>query len=145
MPTTLKTSPPSAAQTMTTATRTSGAREGEFNRSIQDPEAFWGEAGNAIDWYKRWDKVLDDSRAPFYCWFTGGQTQHLLQRARPARRNWPSRPARAHLRQPRHPSTQNVLRTANCATPSPNLRARSRSLASAKATVWSFIARWFTK
>ena len=58
---------------MTTATRTSGAREDAFNRSIQDPEAFWGEAADAIHWYKRWDKVLDDSRAPFYRWFTGGQ------------------------------------------------------------------------
>jgi propionyl-CoA synthetase len=73
MPTTLKTPPPSAAQTMTTATRTSGAWEDAFNCSIQDPEAFWGEAGDAIHWYKRWDKVLDDSRAPFYRWFTGGQ------------------------------------------------------------------------
>ncbi len=58
---------------MTTATRTSGAWEDAFNCSIQDPEAFWGEAGDAIHWYKRWDKVLDDSRAPFYRWFTGGQ------------------------------------------------------------------------
>ena len=54
-------------------TRTSGAWEGAFNCSIQDPEAFWGEAGDAIHWDKRWDKVLDDSRAPFYRWFSGGQ------------------------------------------------------------------------
>ena len=58
---------------MTTAARTSGAWEDAFNCSIQDPEAFWGEAADAIHWYKRWDKVLDDSRAPFYRWFTGGQ------------------------------------------------------------------------
>ena len=58
---------------MTTATRTSGGWEDAFNCSIQDPEAFWGEAGDSIHWYKRWDKVLDDSRAPFYRWFTGGQ------------------------------------------------------------------------
>jgi Acyl-coenzyme A synthetases/AMP-(fatty) acid ligases len=58
---------------MTSATRSSGAWEDAFNCSIQDPEAFWGEAGDAIHWYKRWDKVLDDSRAPFYRWFTGGQ------------------------------------------------------------------------
>jgi propionyl-CoA synthetase len=58
---------------MTTATSTGGAWEDAFNWSIQDPEAFWGEAGDAIHWYKRWDKVLDDFRAPFYRWFSGGQ------------------------------------------------------------------------
>jgi propionyl-CoA synthetase len=62
---------------MTTAARmnsgTTGALQAAFNRSIQDPQAFWAEAANAIHWYKMWDKVLDDSRAPFYRWFTGGQ------------------------------------------------------------------------
>ncbi|PYU61252.1 MAG: propionyl-CoA synthetase [Acidobacteria bacterium] len=56
-----------------TANRTSGAWQAAFNRSIDDPQAFWSEAGAAIHWYKKWDKVLDDSRAPFYRWFTGGQ------------------------------------------------------------------------
>ncbi len=40
-------------------------------RSVEDPEAFWGEAAEEIDWYKRWDKVLDDSNPPFYRWFPG--------------------------------------------------------------------------
>lgn len=44
-----------------------------FQRSIKDPEGFWGEAAEAISWYKKWDKVLDDSGAPFYRWFTGGE------------------------------------------------------------------------
>jgi len=44
-----------------------------FNGSIQDPEGFWGEAAEGITWYKKWDKVLDDSNKPFYRWFTGGQ------------------------------------------------------------------------
>jgi propionyl-CoA synthetase len=44
-----------------------------FDRSIQDPQACWGDAAAAIHWYKNWDRVLDDSRAPFYRWFTGGQ------------------------------------------------------------------------
>jgi len=58
---------------MTTATRTSSAWQAAFDRSIQNPEAFWGEAGAGIHWYKKWDQVLDKSRAPFYRWFTGGQ------------------------------------------------------------------------
>ena len=41
-------------------------------RSIADPEGFWGEAAEQIDWIKRWDKVLDDSNPPFYRWFAGG-------------------------------------------------------------------------
>ena len=27
-----------------------------------------------MHWYKKWDKVLDDSDAPFYRWFSGGET-----------------------------------------------------------------------
>ena len=45
-----------------------------WQRSIDDPEGFWGEAAEAVHWYKKWDKVLDDSDAPFYRWFTGGET-----------------------------------------------------------------------
>ena len=43
-----------------------------YQRSITDPEGFWSEAAAAILWEKRWDKLLDHSRAPFYRWFTGG-------------------------------------------------------------------------
>ncbi|UYN97228.1 MAG: propionyl-CoA synthetase [Enhydrobacter sp.] len=42
-------------------------------RSLSDPEGFWAEQAGAIDWTKRWDKVLDGSRAPFYRWFAGGE------------------------------------------------------------------------
>ncbi len=41
-------------------------------RSLRDPEAFWAEAAEAVDWDRRWDTVLDDSAAPFYRWFAGG-------------------------------------------------------------------------
>ncbi|GAB4489610.1 MAG: propionyl-CoA synthetase [Thermodesulfovibrionales bacterium] len=44
-----------------------------FRKSIQEPEAFWGEAAQAIDWSRKWDRVLDDSNRPFYRWFTGGE------------------------------------------------------------------------
>ncbi len=43
-------------------------------RAVQDPEGFWGEAAAAVHWYKKWDTVLDDSDAPFYRWFVGGET-----------------------------------------------------------------------
>jgi propionyl-CoA synthetase len=41
-------------------------------RSLLDPTAFWTEAAGAITWFRRWDRVLDDSRPPFYRWFVGG-------------------------------------------------------------------------
>ncbi len=44
-----------------------------YERSLQDPAGFWGEAAEAVHWVKKWDKVLDDSRKPFYRWFTGAQ------------------------------------------------------------------------
>ncbi len=44
-----------------------------YQRSLQDPSGFWAAAAADIHWYKPWDKVLDDSRPPFYRWFTGGQ------------------------------------------------------------------------
>jgi propionyl-CoA synthetase len=36
----------------------------------QDPEAFWMQAANAIDWDKAPTKALDDSNAPLYEWYT---------------------------------------------------------------------------
>ena len=44
-----------------------------FKRSVQDPDGFWAEAAQNCHWYKKWDKVLDDSNKPFYRWFTGGE------------------------------------------------------------------------
>ncbi len=43
-----------------------------YQRALNDPESFWAEAAEDIHWDKRWDRVLDDSRPPFYRWFTGG-------------------------------------------------------------------------
>jgi len=50
-----------------------GALQTLSDRSLKDPVGFWGEAAEAVHWYKRWEKVLDDSRPPFYRWFAGGQ------------------------------------------------------------------------
>ncbi|MCW5747445.1 MAG: propionyl-CoA synthetase [Alphaproteobacteria bacterium] len=42
-------------------------------RSLNDREAFWLEQASAIDWTRRPDRALDDSRPPFYRWFPGGE------------------------------------------------------------------------
>ena len=44
-----------------------------FAQSINDPETFWEEAAEEIKWEKKWEKVLDDTRKPFYLWFAGGE------------------------------------------------------------------------
>ncbi len=41
--------------------------------SLSDPEAFWSEHANVVDWYSTWTSVLDDSEKPFYSWFKGGK------------------------------------------------------------------------
>ena len=43
-----------------------------YRDSIDHKEAFWGKAAEAIDWYRTWDRVLDDSHPPFSRWFEGG-------------------------------------------------------------------------
>ena len=45
----------------------------QYQNSIENPELFWAEAASGLDWSKRWDRVLDDSRPPFYQWFDGGE------------------------------------------------------------------------
>jgi propionyl-CoA synthetase len=44
-----------------------------YARAAEDPEGFWAEAAEALEWQRRWDRVLDDARPPFYRWFAGGQ------------------------------------------------------------------------
>ncbi|MBP1693907.1 MAG: acetyl-coenzyme synthetase [Chloroflexi bacterium] len=45
-----------------------------YRRSLQDPEGFWAERAEELVWFQKWEKVLDDSRPPFYKWFVGGKT-----------------------------------------------------------------------
>ena len=35
-------------------------------------------ARTALEWYQKWDQVLDDSSKPFYKWFVGGKTNMVL-------------------------------------------------------------------
>jgi propionyl-CoA synthetase len=49
-----------------------GAYEQTYREWLRDPEGFWARAAESIHWYRKWDQVLDASRAPFYRWFSGG-------------------------------------------------------------------------
>jgi acetyl-CoA synthetase len=45
-----------------------------YKRSIEDPEGFWEELANQLNWYKRWDKVLEyDFEKPEVKWFINGK------------------------------------------------------------------------
>jgi acetyl-CoA synthetase len=45
-----------------------------YQRSLNDPEKFWGELAEQLDWSKKWDKVLEwDFNKPEVKWFVGGK------------------------------------------------------------------------
>ncbi len=44
-----------------------------YRQSIDNPQQFWGEAAEGIDWNTKCDKVLDSSNPPFYRWFPDGE------------------------------------------------------------------------
>ncbi|HUZ02617.1 MAG TPA: acetate--CoA ligase [Thermomicrobiaceae bacterium] len=43
-----------------------------YRRAHEDPEGFWGEAAEQLDWKQRWDTVLDWN-PPWAKWFVGGK------------------------------------------------------------------------
>jgi acetyl-CoA synthetase len=45
-----------------------------YRKSIDDPEGFWGEMAEELDWFKKWDKVLvQDFSDAKHQWFVGGK------------------------------------------------------------------------
>ncbi len=55
-----------------------------YQKSIQDPNAFWGEVAAHFTWHKKWDKVSDwNFKDPSIQWFVGGKlniTENCLDR-----------------------------------------------------------------
>ncbi|MDP6530317.1 MAG: propionyl-CoA synthetase [Arenicellales bacterium] len=44
-----------------------------YDLALADPEGFWAAAAEQVHWTRQWDRVFDDSDAPFYRWFSGGE------------------------------------------------------------------------
>ena len=44
-----------------------------YARAERDPEGFWAAAAEDVYWERRWDRVLDARRPPYYRWFAGGR------------------------------------------------------------------------
>ena len=45
-----------------------------YARWRREPEGFWAQAAADVDWFRRWDRVLDFDRPPFARWFVGAET-----------------------------------------------------------------------
>jgi acetyl-CoA synthetase len=43
-----------------------------YEQAAADPQAWWVEQAERLDWFQKWTRVLDDDDPPFYKWFTGG-------------------------------------------------------------------------
>ncbi|WP_370005201.1 acetate--CoA ligase [Methanothermobacter sp. KEPCO 2] len=39
----------------------------------KDHEKYWAEKAKRFEWFRKWDKVLDESNKPFYKWFVNGK------------------------------------------------------------------------
>jgi acetyl-CoA synthetase len=50
------------------------------SRANKDLTGYWAERAGELEWYRKWDTVLDESNKPFYKWFVGGQT-NIIQNA----------------------------------------------------------------
>jgi len=44
-----------------------------YRQSLEDPRGFWAERAEELEWFHKWDEVLDDSNPPFFKWFVGGK------------------------------------------------------------------------
>ncbi|MFW5691807.1 MAG: acetate--CoA ligase [Chloroflexota bacterium] len=62
--------------------------EAIYTEAINDPAAFWASRAETLEWYQKWDTVLDDSGAPFYKWFVGGKTNIVLNALDRHQRTW---------------------------------------------------------
>jgi len=43
-----------------------------FRESVDDPDRFWGATAENVQWYKKYERVLNSNNPPFYRWFEGG-------------------------------------------------------------------------
>jgi len=44
----------------------------EYQRSVDDPEAFWSAAAKELEWFQPWTKVFE-WKYPTFEWFQGGK------------------------------------------------------------------------
>ena len=66
----------------------------DYKKSVEEPEAFWGNVAENFYWRKKWDKVLDwNFTQPSIEWFKGGKlniTENCIDRHLPERAEEPA-------------------------------------------------------
>jgi acetyl-CoA synthetase len=69
---------------MTTQIKSFEEYQEVYQKSVENPEAFWEEQAESFTWRKKWNKVLDwDFKIPSVKWFVGGKlniTENCLDR-----------------------------------------------------------------
>ncbi len=66
--------PPSAEFSKRALVGTREALDALYHKAETDPEGYWAERAEGIHWFRRFEKVLDWSQAPFARWYLGGTT-----------------------------------------------------------------------
>jgi len=44
-----------------------------YEQAARDPQAWWVAQAEELEWFKPWERVLDDDNPPFYKWFINGK------------------------------------------------------------------------
>lgn len=69
---------------MSNKIQTLGGYIHEYQKSVTEPEAFWGRIAESFFWRKKWDKVLDwDFEGPNISWFQNGKlniTENIFEK-----------------------------------------------------------------
>jgi acetyl-CoA synthetase len=45
-----------------------------YKKAAEDYEGFWAEEAEKLHWFHKWNRVIDDSKKPFFKWFIDGKT-----------------------------------------------------------------------
>ena len=57
-------------------------------RAAEDLTGFWAREAEELEWYRKWDKVLDDSKKPHFKWFKGAQCNIIHNALDRHQRTW---------------------------------------------------------
>jgi acetyl-CoA synthetase len=88
----------------------------------KDLKGFWEAEANELEWFSKWKKVLDDSKKPFFKWFTGAKVNivhnAIDRHLHTARKNklaliWESEDGKDHRSFSYHAMNREVTRMAN--------------------------------
>lgn len=97
--------------------------QAEYQKSVENPEAFWEDKAKTFNWKKPWDKVLDwNFEEPNVKWFAGGELnitencldRHLVERGDQTAILWePNEPGEAAINITYKELHERVCRVAN--------------------------------